>query len=504
MARAEPTSPAYAAGNALHNQSRIERSMADSFRACRVATSEDATSSTRTSSSVLLRQDMLAATDAIPNAREAREAHAMARSFMMSQTAAFAPVLSGGMRAQEGELQDVVQPDQPCVATTRGVFDSSGHPIIWPWDPRSSARSEPRKRAMPCDALLHQAMLAASADGQCGESTTGVRAWKEFCRDLGQPYLRPLDPNAPLAAKLAEEHLCMQFVCTLVQTRGVQPQTAANYFGQVQGFIGRTCGVKLCGGLKLARLPAMLKGLRRLVGETPRKLRRGVAGQALRRAMDLCLRKDNPQHANIRAALAVAFQALLRSAEYCSTSNSKTGVSKLLERLPSRADVVELDADKLVLMACPCKNMAHLNGKTMPLIIGAGGTYVDAVEEVRNLLQVDPVPDALKAHTPLFRDMETGRPLHADFMRDTIKRLMARIGENPDDFGTHSLRIGGATSLFAAGATPTVIRTMGRWSSDCYRLYVRACYEASMAWTRKAGSTRLTDVQGEFDEVDEY
>jgi hypothetical protein len=36
------------------------------------------------------------------------------------------------------------------------------------------------------------------------------------------------------------------------------------------------------------------------------------------------------------------------------------------------------------------------------------------------------------------------------------------------------MRIGGATALFAAGANETVIRTMGRWSSDLHRLYVRA------------------------------
>jgi hypothetical protein len=358
---------------------------------------------------------------------------------------------------------------------------------------------------MPCDALLFQAVLASSADGHSGESTTGVKAWKQFCASIGEPYLRPLDPNAPLADKLAEEHLCMQFVCTLVEERGVQPTTAANYFGQVQGFMGRTCGVKLCGGIKLARLPAMLKGLRRLIGEAPRKLRRGIAGQALQKAMDLCLDPRDPLHANIRAALAVAFQGLLRSNEYCATGASKQSVARLLDKLPSRADIVALDSEKLVLMTCPSKNMAHLKGKTVPLIIGAGGSYVDAVAEVQNLLQVDPVSPAMAASTPLFRDGSVnGRPLHADFMRDTIKSLMVSIGENPHEFGTHSLRIGGATALFAAGATPTVIRTMGRWSSDCYRLYVRACYEASIAWTRKAGSTALTDIQGEFDEVDDY
>ena len=85
-----------------------------------------------------------------------------------------------------------------------------------------------------------------------------------------------------------------------------------------------------------------------------------------------------------------------------------------------------------------------------------------------------------------------------------VRRLMGSIGENPTQFGTHSLRIGGATALFAAGADETVIRTMGRWSSDIHQLYVRACFERCCDWTRRAGSTQVTDVARIFDEVDDY
>ena len=45
--------------------------------------------------------------------------------------------------------------------------------------------------------------------------------------------------------------------------------------------------------------------------------------QALRKAMDLLLDKKVPEHANIRAALATAFQSLLRSAEYCGTKGNQ-------------------------------------------------------------------------------------------------------------------------------------------------------------------------------------
>ena len=45
---------------------------------------------------------------------------------------------------------------------------------------------------------------------------------------------------------------------------------------------------------------------------------------------------------------------------------------------------------------------------------------------------------------------------------------------------------------------------MGRWSSDTYRLYVRACFNQTLDWSRKAGSTQVHDVAQEFDEVDSY
>lgn len=38
----------------------------------------------------------------------------------------------------------------------------------------------------------------------------------------------------------------------------------------------------------------------------------------------------------------------------------------------------------------------------------------------------------------------------------------------------HSLRAGGATDLIAAGATPAMVMSLGRWKSLCYRRYVRA------------------------------
>ena len=135
-----------------------------------------------------------------------------------------------------------------------------------------------------------------------GRLTTGVKAWHTFCNAEGMHPQRALDPNASLEVKLMEEQLCMRFCATMVQDRKIKPRTMATYFSQVQGWHARQTGVKLCAGLKLNRLPEMLKGLVRILGETPQWVRRGIAPQALRRAFDLLLDPLNAKDANIRAS----------------------------------------------------------------------------------------------------------------------------------------------------------------------------------------------------------
>lgn len=388
------------------------------------------------------------------------------------------------------------------------VRDGDGRVIMWPWETpnavfagSSQALPKQQRRAHRTDDLRFKAMNASMASGDMGRGATGVRHWRAFCASEHTPSDRPIDPQAPLWVKLEEELLAMQFCCALVEDKGLQASTVASYFGQVQGWHAKEHGIKLGAGLKLARLPAMLKGLRRVLGESGRAVRRGIAPQALRIAMDKLLSPRVPAHANIRAALAMALQGLLRSAEYACDPGVKFQSAKHL----SRDDIHECSAERLVAMMLPCKNMRHLTGKTCPLVIGSGGEYVDAVREVRNMLEVDPVSRELASVTPMFRDPVTNEPLRTDMLRDLIRELMSAAGEpDPSQFGTHSLRIGGATALFAAGADPQVIRTMGRWSSDCYRLYVRACYESTVKWTRLAGSTAVSDLAGEFDEVDYY
>ena len=59
-----------------------------------------------------------------------------------------------------------------------------------------------------------------------------------------------------------------------------------------------------------------------------------------------------------------------------------------------------------------------------------------------------------------------------------IKLLASKIGLKPKFYSSHCFRAGGATSATNRGIPPHVIKQMGRWSSNCFELYVKKPREA--------------------------
>ena len=57
----------------------------------------------------------------------------------------------------------------------------------------------------------------------------------------------------------------------------------------------------------------------------------------------------------------------------------------------------------------------------------------------------------------------TNKKLSYASYRDIVKSLIEKIGLDPKDYGTHSLRAGGATEL-APNVTELELLTSGRWS----------------------------------------
>jgi hypothetical protein len=129
-----------------------------------------------------------------------------------------------------------------------------------------------------------------------------------------------------------------------------------------------------------------------------------------------------------------------------------------------------------------------------------GGSLVtpclsSAVRALKRLWELDPVPERDEATTPLFRWRGSALPI--DDVRRMVKALMGRLGLPMACYGAHSLRIGGATAGLAAGVSELALRTAGRWSSDCYKLYARANRQAAARLSLVIGSTEFDDLERE-------
>ena len=93
---------------------------------------------------------------------------------------------------------------------------------------------------------------------------------------------------------------------------------------------------------------------------------------------------------------------------------------------------------------------------------------------------IDPVNTLLWGSTPAFRNPDTGEPLLSRTLLEwNRKAVIANYdtfgsqGREPEQFGNHSFRIGGVGVLVRNNVPELVLQGMGRWVSECYRLYLR-------------------------------
>ena len=74
---------------------------------------------------------------------------------------------------------------------------------------------------------------------------------------------------------------------------------------------------------------------------------------------------------------------------------------------------------------------------------------------------------------PLFLT-ESGKTLTGKDFTSLTRDLLKTMGVNAKHYASHSFRIGAATSAGAANMPPWLIKTLGRWTSDCYERYIKA------------------------------
>ena len=68
---------------------------------------------------------------------------------------------------------------------------------------------------------------------------------------------------------------------------------------------------------------------------------------------------------------------------------------------------------------------------------------------------------------------EKGRPLTAEKLRRDINNILLAAGLKPNEYNTHSFRIGKATDMWAQGYSDAQIFLAGRWNSKAFKKYIK-------------------------------
>jgi site-specific recombinase XerC len=241
--------------------------------------------------------------------------------------------------------------------------------------------------------------------------------------------------------------------------------------GVAAGFIerGMKSVVKDKYGVFLPRLRRLIRGIKKLKGKPPAK-RLALTVDKLRKLLseilDACGRSAYDAAA-LEAALTMGVYLLMRVSEFTSP--------KVKEHDPERhlnaADVQVLPSlDNPQWMEVEIKaSKTDCFREGITLKVYANGDRTCPVAAMARWLRVR----ASSGHDqPLFV-LSDGTFLTRARLQRVLKLGIKAAGYDPKHWSTHSLRIGGASTLAAQGWPAETIMLLGRWSSECYLRYLR-------------------------------
>ena len=197
---------------------------------------------------------------------------------------------------------------------------------------------------------------------------------------------------------------------------------------------------------------------------------------------------------DVRVAIAIAYAGLFRMGELTSTNTMPFSAhEELSERdvifVPSfwtaTHIVVQLGRTK----ADQTGKKGRLRPRMLPISPGSPAEMVRDMLTHRHGIARGEEPSLTAA--PLFQNGRRGH-LSRDSVMRFLRTTLKEAGWSEDKvkrYGTHSCRIGGCTALFQLGATAEVIKHMGGWSSDAYKVYIRLQQQHLMAFSTRMCTT---------------
>lgn len=282
------------------------------------------------------------------------------------------------------------------------------------------------------------------------------RQFLEFCsQDIPSGSSRPLLP--------ASEQTLMRFCAHLADR--LHHSSIKVYLSAVRSLhIDYGYSDPLANCLQLQRL---LRGIKRHQGSNPSQRQPVTADlmTVLHQSLDL----SKPDNVMLWAACCLGFFGFLRAGEF--TTNSSFDPAIHLTTADLQVDSSSNPQSFRVFIKC---------AKTDPfrkgcfIFLGRGSAPLCPVVALTQYLHLRG-----SAIGPLFI-FQDGRPLSRALLSSFLQSTLQAAGI-PGKFSGHSFRIGAATTAAQRGIPDHLIKTLGRWSSEAYLLYVRTPVESILS-----------------------
>ena len=163
------------------------------------------------------------------------------------------------------------------------------------------------------------------------------------------------------------------------------------------------------------------------------------------------------------ALLSLGFFSGMRASEY--TFDSSVPGSE-----PARVGQLSFDSHIRSVTFSVARSKTKPHGFSVTL--GCSGHSICAYCSLQAYLQLRACGGYPSSNTALFL-FASGKPVSKLHVTNYIKSLVASLGWKPENFASHSLRVGLASTAGSLGFENWQIKKLGRWNSEAFNRYVR-------------------------------
>ena len=284
--------------------------------------------------------------------------------------------------------------------------------------------------------------------------SSGEKRFVEFCHLFKRIPVQQCLP--------ATESLLSEFAVYLART--IKYSSIKNYLAAVRHY-------HICQGFqlnfqKMKHLQLVLRGIKRSQGDQIRiRLPITIHHLQLFHMLLSIPATQNYDSLMLWAAMTLAFFGFLRLGELTCNSKFNPDIHLTADNVSFSFNQSMHKPISMTILIKESKTDLFRVGQT--ITIGASSSTLCPVLAMKQYLSRRKLLSG-----PLFIH-DSGKPLTEQTITNETRSLLTKLGFNAALYAGHSYRIGAATTAASAKLPSWLIKTLGRWSSDCYERYIK-------------------------------